>query len=174
MSAYLSSNDAISALATFWAEAHPRDPYALARAIYLSQDEPLWAEAKARADELLEVTTPAEACFKILLDANVESLAARYGEEQEVLDAAATYCYRRSNAAMHWIYSNNVKQIIGILRGYDYWASETRMWHRSLGHQICQQITDVILRMIPQEETWASWEEPSDLTNLTPLASLLR
>lgn len=176
MSAYLSSADALSALATYWGESVRRDRFGdpqseLTRALYRSGFP--WHDATARAQSLLTGRLPETVIFELLLSENVASLEERYAKHEALSDMTdhEGYAYRRDPDVISWMTRRESGRIVGILRGYEYQACEHRGWETSIGKAICDQISRSLLKDLERRDTpsddqdrctyWASYERPS-------------
>lgn len=177
MSAFLSSQDTIRALATFWEESLLRSRYGtprdeLARAIGCAATEAgnSWPyDTASRAYKLISLAggSPAGAVFELLLAENVASLQARYPDSPEMWQAADGYRYAVSYMARRWLNTNRCGQLVGLVRGFSYQACEHRSWRQSVGYQLILQIKDQLLAQFEQRDAisendrlWAEWSEP--------------
>lgn len=177
MSAFLSSVDAIAALATYWGSpsstiSAPRNE--LSRAIgcaSLAAGKGWPAATAATADRLIRLAngSPARACFELLLAENVASLQSRYPSCPEMWQAAESYRYRPSQAVSHWQGRRQTGRLVGILKGYEYQSCEHDGWRHSIAYQICQQITSRLLEdfaaLTGGADTWASFDEADFLAD---------
>jgi len=175
MSAYLSSEDVLRALATYWEESLLRNRYettggALERAIGCSAlaAGKRWPEDCAvRARDLVRLArgSAAGVVFELLLAENVASLEARYPESPEMWSAAAGYRFKPSPQVRRWLNGYQHGSVVGLVRGYSYQACEHPGWETSIGWQLVQQIKDQLLKHLEsrdcgEAQLWASWEEP--------------
>ena len=175
MSAYLSSADCISALATYWEESLIRRRYSspadeIGRAIgcaSMAQGKgfPFDSYEKGRKLVGLASNQPASVVFELLLAENVASLKARYPDSPDMWQAAKAYRYKPS-AYVRSLFNRGLGHgtIVGMLRGFKYQACEHDAWPTSIGYQLCEQISAQLLehlRSRDDAETWASWEEPT-------------
>lgn len=177
MSAFLSSQDTIRALATFWEESLTRSRYGtpsmeLGRAIgcaALAAGKPWPADCYETAADLVHSAngSAAAVAFELLLAENVASLQARYPDSPEMWAAAASYRYAPSPMVRLWINANRCGQLVGLVRGFAYQACEHRSWEHSPGYQLILQIKDQLLAQLETRDSgtestrlWASWEEP--------------
>ena len=178
MSAYLSSNDAINALTTYWMRTK-RAPEDDLRQLLISH---LYRKLKGQdlmapqalhyhcADVSKRTIEEAGGCAEFihtaLVNANLASLHARYPEDRhENNDLADTYSYAPSAEVQRWINERTTGQLVGITRGYAYQSCEYAGWLDSTAYAILQEIqrgllADLERRDCRDNETWASWQEP--------------
>jgi len=144
MSAFLSSSDALSVLATYWSESIQRsrsgDPvHHLGNAIYHSSTGLQYTVARSKAEALLSGRPAAMVIFELLLAENQASLAAQYPAELEYRSAEG-YAYQMDPDVQRSVVRNRTGWIASVLDGYEYQAGEHSEWHRSVGHELCQQM----------------------------------
>lgn len=184
MSAYLSSCDAIAALATYfaWRTRQPEQELSrvLANAAFarLQRANPEIAYGEYNvcsrgADAIIAAHGgPARAVFALLLQENQRSLEARYPGDEDYRDAE-DYAYAPSAAVRRWIAQRTTGQLVGILRGYEYQSCEHPEWQQSDAHAICQSIRRALLSDLESRDcgdapNWASWAEPEPVRRRAP------
>jgi hypothetical protein len=169
MSAFLSSCDALSALATYWFESIQRRPYTnptdqLTTAILTSNPGATpYLKAKATADALLNGRPAAAVIFELLLTENQASLEARYPGDLEYRSAAG-YRFTPDPDVQRAVIRNRTGWIVGILDGFEYQASEHDGWHHSIARALCLQMrrcfSDDLRRLqdpAGEQDLWASY-----------------
>ena len=179
MSAYLSSNDTISALITYWADSASRRNYttsrdSLCRAFAmakLAQDECQaypheWAEEQT-VRTIAKYGGPEKAAFALLVLENVKSLISRYPGADDMFEEASSYRFKRSVQVNRWLHYAPLGHgfLVGMVRGYCYQACEHESWEQSVAFQLCQQIKDFLLADLERRDCkgdgcWASFTEP--------------
>lgn len=176
MSAYLSSCDAISALATYFAYRTRQPEQELGRVLanaafgrlVRANFETAHGEYNVCNREALllieELGGPARAVFRLLVMENQRSLEARYPGDENYRDATG-YAYAPSASVRRWISARTTGQLVGILRGYEYQSCEHPDWQQSDAYAICQSIRHALLsdlesRDCGESPNWASWQEP--------------
>ena len=172
MSAHLTDQDCINALATFWYEYHkmPRSEspqQALERAFLIAKEEISLKEdyfenqneLRNRAIKLIEAQKD---CYKglascrviydILLNENIRSLQARYPddikEKNENRIWYNEYDFKKSSTVVKWVYDRDPKGLMMVwqmLRGWQYQSCEHFEFTNSVAYQIKQQIEYGIL-----------------------------
>lgn len=178
MSAYLTSNDTINALVTYWgimsnrgcstAGAQLSRCYAFAQRAK-NGGEGWYFDWAAREVDALRKTQSLEAVvFNHLLQENVNSLQARYPDSSDMWSAADSYRLRRSAQVSRWVNYRPFGQghLVGMVRGYEYQSCEHDGWDKSVAYQICQQIRQLLLQDLESRDcgdrtNWASYEEPT-------------
>ena len=180
MSAFLSSGDALNALATYWTMSSSRGYTSaigeLTRAFRCHQRDCqlTGAEADQTAWQLIEAAEakgsswqPWQSVQQILLLENQRSLAARYPEDEDFRSAGGDeYKPRRSATVSGWVQGRKTGQLVGILNGYEYQSCEHDGWTTSVAYHLCQQIRRQLLNdletrdCIDETRGWASWQEP--------------
>ena len=182
MSAFLSSNDCISALAYYWHARSSRTNFTSPEAA-LTRAVMFWRQATSgdydpqEDHDLVQVFLKAtngsvvRAVFGILLLENQASLAARYPDDDDMQDDTG-YVYKRPQIVDYWIAQRTTGQMIGLLKGYEYQSCEHKGWESSVAYFICKQIRDYLLndmetRDCPTDEmghgrNWAHWSAPED------------
>ena len=178
MSAHLTDQDCINALATFWYEYHklPRNEapqQALERACVIA------TEAREMAEQLIKANQPAykglAACrvvYDLLLNENVRSLQALYPNEWKtpLQDRIwyNEYDFKKSSTVTKWLSERDPKGLMMIwqmLRGWEYQSCEHFEFRNSVAYQIKQQIEYGILDTLkkihcPNDRVWTTWEDP--------------
>ena len=175
MSAHLTDQDCINALATFWYEYHkqPRSESpqnALERAFLIANEEVSTKkdyfdnlnELKYRAIKLIEAQQPVykglascKVIYDILLNENVRSLMARYPDDsKEPLTSRIWYNeyeFKKSSTIVKWVNERNSKGLLMIyqmLQGWDYQSCEHFEYRNSVAYQIKEQIQYGILDIL--------------------------
>jgi hypothetical protein len=171
MSAFLSSNDAISALATYWeTSCNPRSFTTPATALLAALAETC-EEIHGVYDQLREshekfgTTDAVGLVFQLLLSENVASLAARYPDFVEETEATAKgYCFRRLRTVQAWANNHELGKLVGIANGYCYQSCEHDGWSKSVAYQIIKQIERNMLKSMEARDcgcdtNWADFSE---------------
>lgn len=199
MSAYLSSADALNALATYWERKASRgysDPKSeILRTIHCqrralgatSGDYATDMKADEKAFNAIMAAHKGNALktvFGILLIENQNSLKARYPDGADMWETDPTYVGRSIPVVDQWIQQGVTGQLVGILNGYEYQACEHEGWRTSLAFFICQQIRSHLLkdfeaRCCPVQENgargnWADYTAPKDGPKLVSLSELAK
>jgi len=189
MSAHLTDQDCINALATFWYEYHkqPRNErprQALERAFIIAQEEVSTKEdyfermndLGSRATKLIEASqpvykalAPCRVAYDLLLNENVRSLQARYPDDYQDM-ISSNYEFKKSSTVTKWLSDRDPKGLMMVwqmLQGWDYQSCEHYEFKNSVAYQIKQQIEYGILNTLkkihcPNDEdrVWTSWEDP--------------
>lgn len=179
MSAYLSSNDTINALVTYWSDSAshrnyttPKDSLCRAFAMAkLAQEESRayphdWAEEQTMK-AITEYGGAEKAAFALLLLENVKSLISRYPDDDEMFEDAYLYRFNRSAQVMRWLHYAPLGHgfLVGMVKGYVYQSCEHESWEQSAAFQLCKQIKDFLLSDLERrdcngEGSWASFVEP--------------
>lgn len=186
MSAYLTSNDTLSALVSYWEHStrvHSRIGLheQLTRAYAAASDRrgtgwaSSWAHNQVTA-LLKDHPSACHAAFALLLQENINSLAALYPDHEEMWSDANTYRFRHSAAVQRWVNCRPFGHghLVGMARGYSYQSCEHKGWSGSEAYQIIEQIRTGLLidleqRDCPAGGPWASFTEPpQDSTFWTP------
>lgn len=188
MSAYLTSEDTIAALSTFWfiscLDSSMEQPKgSLRRILFCSMrsadkeetdSDILWndAEAVLKYEEHLHID---ELVFNVLLKANVDSLKARYPDSPEMWEEAKNFKFKKSYfARMAATEFKNLGFISSMCKGYSYQSCEHDEWQTSFAFHIIEDIKDKILNAVEKNEfkkfdsvesqvkkvPWASFSEP--------------
>lgn len=175
MSAYLSSNDCLNALVTYWElrsdQGADNSKDQLVRAFawfYDSNGVKTYSYQHGITQALKAIEdygTPANAVFHLLLEENVKSLKARYPGSEEMWEQAEDYRFRRSQVVLNWcMIPRSQGNLVGMLRGYRYQSCEHDTWERSTAFQILEQIKDYLLSDLERRDCgtngqWASYTE---------------
>ena len=186
MSAYLTSQDTIAALSSFWFSSCS-DPMSegpkqnlqrvLFRAMKSADKEDtdsqiLWndAEAVLRCEQHLRMD---ELVFNVLLKANVESLKSRYSDSPEMWENASEYKYESSYfGRMAATEFKNLGSISSMCSGFTYQSCEYEGWQTSFAYHLIEDIRHKILKFVEKLEfrnseashPWADFEEPKLLS----------
>lgn len=170
MSAFLSSADAINALATYWHQRQNRHQLAKERLRYaLSRANAICTsyDVNKEASQVIARKPPFDAVFHLLLAENIRSLQHRYPSEPEMWATDETYKPRLISCVETWSEWKQTSGLVGILRGYVYQSCEHKGWRTSVAHEICDQIKDELLSDYRdtgshnnEDFFWASWTEP--------------
>ena len=189
MSAHLTDQDCINALATFWYEYHkqPRNErpgQALERAYLIAEEEVSLKkdyferieDFRLRASKQIEAYEPeykslasCHVVFNILLRENERSLQARYPDDyQDVI--SSNYEFKKSSTVTKWLSDRDPRGLMMVwqmLQGWEYQSCEHYEFRNSVAYQIKQQIEYGILDTLkkihcPNDEdrVWTSWEDP--------------
>lgn len=187
MSAFLCSPDDLNALVTYWEHMtnapssftgkvlggiYPGD--AIARAIAAS-----WRDRNphgicdptrrdhAAIDIVSKSKTARSACFRILLQANLDSLSARYPQDgsDTYESVGAEYSVKRLPIVMEWIMKRQTGHLVGLCKGYEYQACEHDGWSTSVAFHLVQQIKTMLLDDLQMRDCgdkglWAGWTAP--------------
>ena len=179
MSAYLSSNDTISALVTYWSDSAshrnyttPKDSLSRAFAMAkLAQDEDRayphgWAEEQTMK-AIAKYGSTEKAAFALLVLENIKSLISRYPGDDEMFEEASFYQFKRSAQVMRWLHYAPLGHgfLVGMVKGYSYQSCEHESWEQSAAFQLCEQIKGFLLSDLERrdckgEKSWASFVEP--------------
>ena len=172
MSAHLTDQDCINALATFWYEYHkqPRNEApekALERAYVIAQEEVSTKEDyfermndfRLRASNQIEAYKPeykslasCTVVFNILLRENERSLQALYDSDWKESPINRIwyneYEFKKSSTVTKWVSERDAKGLMMIwqmLQGWEYQSCEHHEFRNSVAYQIKQQIEYGIL-----------------------------
>jgi len=175
MSAHLTDQDCINALATFWYEYHsqPRNErpgQALERAYVIAEEEvslkkdyfERMEDFRLRASRQIEAYTPeyktlapCPVVFNILLRENERSLQALYDSDwkQPIEDRMwhNEYEFKKSSTVTKWLSDRDPKGLMMIwqmLRGWEYQSCEHYEFRNSVAYQIKEQIEYGILKTL--------------------------
>ena len=189
MSAHLTDQDCINALATFWFEYHkqPRNEapqQALERAFIIAQEEVSTKQdyfertndLRSRATNLIEAQKPAykslascSVVFNLLLQENERSLQALYPDDYQDM-ISSNYEFKKSSTVTKWLSERDPRGLMMVwqmLQGWEYQSCEHFEFRNSVAYQIKQQIEYGILSTLkkihcPNDEdrVWTSWEDP--------------
>lgn len=198
MSAYLASNDAISALITYWERSASHGNYTtpleqLTRAHAAASDRAGngWNHYQADTDTRALVRehggSVTAAAFALLVAENVSSLQARYPDSPDMWSGAELYRFCPSASVQLWIYYSpqGHGNLVGMASSYAYQACEHDGWERSPAFQLIEQIRGFLLRDLERRDCRdmgnqsASFQEPESSTpaampQLVSLAQLAR
>ena len=175
MSAYLSSNDCMNALVTYWfykTEGRARDE--LERALAFSNGKRGdFTAAAVEAKRLRDTASSYEdVVFALLLDANCDSLEARYPGDKDMQDTEG-YHFKKSYQTMAWIANDKTANLVGLADGYEYQSCEHEGWKTSTAYQIIEQIRSNLLSDFSKGfRQWASFQEPDVVEDKMPPVSL--
>jgi hypothetical protein len=189
MSAYLASNDAISALTTYWEQSArfgnyttPRDQLIRAHAAASDRSGNGWNHYQADKDarELIcEHGSPERAAFALLVAENVCSLQTRYPDSPDMWSAAELYRFRPSASVQRWMHyaPHGHGHLVGMASSYEYQACEHAEWPCSVAYQLIEQIRTALLRDLERRDCkeggqGASFEEPAPDPSTPQLVSL--
>tara|TARA_R100001591_G_scaffold58583_1_gene68449 strand:- start:411 stop:1040 length:630 start_codon:yes stop_codon:yes gene_type:complete len=172
MSAHLTDQDCINALATLWYEYHklPRNESpqaALKRAFVVAEEEVSTKlgyfeqqnDFRLRAESLIKAQQPVykglAACrvvYDLLLNENIRSLQARYPDDiKEPLENRIwfnEYDFKKSSTVTKWVSERDSRGLLMVwqmLRGWEYQSCEHYEHRNSVAYQIKQQIEYAIL-----------------------------
>jgi len=170
MSAYLSSNDCLNALVTYWelrsdqGANNARDQLARAYSwFYDKHGKKCYSHShgvEQAANAINEHGTAANAVFKILLSENIRSLNARYPGREEMWGQAEHYRFYRSSAVLRWTAykPHGEGNLVGMLRGYRYQSCEHDTWIQSTAYQILEQIKEYLLQDLERRDCGTDYE----------------
>jgi len=189
MSAHLTDQDCINALATFWYEYHkmPRSESpqsALERAFLIANEEVSTKtdyfenqnELRYRAIRLIEAQQPVykglascKVIFDILFNENVRSLQARYPDDYQDM-ISNNYEFKKSSTIVKWVNDRDSRGLLMVwqmLRGWGYQSCEHFEYQNSVAYQIKEQIQYGILDILKKvhcpsddDRVWTSWTDP--------------
>ena len=175
MSAHLTDQDCINALATFWYEYHkqPRNErpgQALERAYLIAEEEvslkkdyfERMEDFRLRASDQIEAQkpvykalAPCRVVYDLLLNENVRSLQARYPDDsKEPLKDRIWYNeyeFKKSSTVTKWLSDRDPKGLMMVwqmLQGWEYQSCEHYEFRNSVAYQIKQQIEYGILNTL--------------------------
>lgn len=189
MSAYLTSNDTISALVTYWDKScshgtynTPKSQLVRAHAAASDRNGNGWDHYQADQDTCRLIgcyDTPAKAVFALLVAENVLSLQARYPDSPDMWSAATLYRFKPSATVHNWLHCAPLGHgnLVGMASGYGYQACEHDGWKCSIAYQLIDQIKSNLLQDLARrdcgsENHWADFEEPAAATSAPKLISL--
>lgn len=178
MSCFLSSADAINALATYWDtmsnRGHRSARQTLERAMFMAERAESGRDDYAAAVESASLYLRSEsnstwsAAFSLLLAANVRSVEARYPGDSEMSETGTEYDNAKPlQIVKYWIQTKQTGKIVGILNSFEYQSSEYSEWRDSVAFQLCEQIRGFLLDDMLQSagddvNLSASFEAPED------------
>jgi len=175
MSAHLTDQDCINALATFWYEYHKqpgneRPGQALERAYLIAEEEvslkkdyfERMEDFRLRASNQIEAYTPeyktlapCPVVFNILLRENERSLQALYDSDwkQPIKERMwyNEYEFKKSSTITKWVSDRDPRGLMMIwqmLRGWEYQSCEHYEFRNSVAYQIKEQIEYGILKTL--------------------------
>ena len=178
MSCFLSSADAINALATYWDtmanRGHRSARQTLERAMFIAERAESGRDDYAAAVESASLYLRSQsgstwsAVFSLLLAANVRSLEARYPGDSEMSQTGPEYDNLKPlQIVKYWIQTKQTGKIVGILNSFEYQSCECSDWRESVAFQLCEQIRGFLLDEMLQSagddvNLSASFEAPED------------
>ena len=177
MSCFLSSADAINALATYWDtmadRGHRSARQTLERAKFLA--ERAWSGRDDFTAAVNDVSllirqegSIHSAAFSLLLAANVRSVEARYPGDSEMSETGTEYDNAKPlQIVKYWIQTKQTGKIVGILNSFEYQSDNCPEWRKSTAFQLCEQIRGFLLDEMLQSagddvNLSASFEAPED------------
>ena len=178
MSAFLCSPDDLNALVTYW-EHMTNAPSsfhtaadAIARAIdcsYRARNPYGCSDPTKRdhaADDIVSKSKTARtACFRILLQANLDSLAARYPEDgSDTYESVGAEYRKRLPIVMDWIMGRQTGHLVGLCKGFEY-QREHEGWSVCCASYLVEQIKTLLLKDLETRDCgdrglWAGWTAP--------------
>ena len=189
MSAHLTDQDCINALATFWYEYHKTPgnespQQALERAYLIAEEEvslkkdyfERMEDFRLRASNLIQAQKPAykglASCavvFNLLFNENVRSLQARYPDDYQDM-ISSNYEFKKSSTVVKWVSDRDPKGLLMLwqmLKGWEYQSCKHYEFRNSVAYVIKQQIQDGILNILQdkfcindEDNVWTSWTDP--------------
>ena len=178
MSAHLTDQDCINALATFWYEYHKTPgnespQQALERAFLIAKEEISLKEdyfenqneIRYRAIKLIEAQkdvykglASCRVIYDILLNENIRSLQALYPDDiKEPLENRMwfnEYDFKKSSTVVKWVSDRDTKGLLMLwqmLKGWEYQSCEHFEFKNSVAYQIRQQIQNGILNILQKK-----------------------
>ena len=178
MSAHLTDQDCINALATFWYEYHKTPgnespQQALERAFLIAKEEISLKEdyfenqneIRYRAIKLIEAQkdvykglASCRVIYDILLNENIRSLQALYPDDiKEPLENRMwfnEYDFKKSSTVAKWVSDRDTKGLLMLwqmLKGWEYQSCEHFEFKNSVAYQIRQQIQNGILNILQKK-----------------------
>ena len=156
MSCYLSSADALNALATYWEASANRGMRSaesfLTRALFLAERAESGRDDFAAATDAAALMIRQEcgsawsAVFSLLLNANLQSVNDRYPGDSEMSETGPEYFNAEPlSIVKYWIQTKETGKIVGILNSYEYQACDANDWESSAAYQLCKQIKNFLL-----------------------------
>ena len=184
MSAYLTSEDTIAALSSYWFiscldRSMEQPKQCLQRVLFRAMksadkdntdSDILWSDAEAvlRCEQHLPLD---EFVFIVLLKANVESLKARYSDSPSMWENAKDYKFKKSYfGRMAATEFNNLGFISSMCSGYSYQSCEHDEWQTSFAFHIIEDIKDKILNAVEKNE-FSKLKTVDEQVNVVPWAS---
>jgi len=184
MSAYLTSNDVLNALSTYFYESnkkgHLRSSYEFCIYESIKSDHKHMTETQAAdlAQNIVnldyELTYPgnkthtvAVLVFDQLLKENKNSLKALYPNDSDMWQN--DYKFKPSQQVITWVLDRDIKGLASLAdmaRGYFYQSCEHKGFKTSPAYFLIRDIKDSLLNNLvkyslsDEQQPWASWEEP--------------
>jgi hypothetical protein len=186
MSAFLCSNDTISAITTYWDRhrngATPAGRLTSAITWALESVDLACDRGDIVADELIRVHRGADrAVFHILLAENVKSLKARYPGCDDMWAESESYVYKRSASVHRWLHCmpHGHGNLVGLVNGYSYQSCEHDEWPHSIAYHLIEQVKHSLLRDLESRDCkddtqWATFQEPSAAPLVVNLSDLVK
>jgi hypothetical protein len=201
MSAHLTDQDCINALATFWYEYHkqPRNEapeQALERAYVIAPEQESiktdyferMEDFRLRASNQIEAykpeyksLAPCAVIFNILLRENERSLSALYPNDYQDM-ISSNYEFKKSSTVTKWVSERDAKGLMMVwqmLQGWEYQSCEHHEFRNSVAYQIKQQIEYGILNTLKKihcpddkDRVWTSWEDPQLDSNVVCISDM--
>jgi|TARA_Y100000289_G_scaffold28087_1_gene27655 hypothetical protein len=201
MSAHLTDQDCINALATFWYEYHkqPRNEapeQALERAYVIAPEQESiktdyferMEDFRLRASNQIEAykpeyksLAPCAVIFNILLRENERSLRALYPDDYQDM-ISSNYEFKKSSTVSKWLSERDPRGLMMIwqmLQGWEYQSCEHYEFRNSVAYQIKQQIEYGILNTLKKihcpddkDRVWTSWEDPQLDSNVVCISDM--
>ena len=178
MSCFLSSADAINALATYWDtmanRGHRNARQTLERAVFMAERAETGRDDYAAAVESASLYLRSEsgstwaAAFSLLLAANVRSVESRYPGDSLMTETGPEYDNLKPlQIVKYWIQTNQTGKIVGILNSFESQSDNCPEWRESVAFQLCEQIRGFLLDEMLQSagddvNLSASFEAPED------------
>jgi len=184
MSAYLTSNDVLNALATYFHESNKKgylkSSYELCVYESIKSDHKHMTETQAAdtaqnivnldislTKEKNQAYCIAELVFDQLLKENVNSLKALYSNDSDMWQN--DYKFKPSQQVITWVLDRNIKGLASLAdmaRGYYYQSCEHKGFKTSPAYFLIKDIQSSLLNnlvkysLTDEEQPWASWSEP--------------
>lgn len=198
MSAHLTDQDCLNALATLYGEFYQAPNYvdsqrAIDQAYYQassSKNMENWeCENVARlllkeASKKHKGLAPHKVVFDHLLEANVKSLKYRYPNDEELQPEERIwfneYQFKKSSTVAKWVAEKDAKgllQVYGMLKGWEYQSCEDPTWRDDAVYQMREQIQYAILHLLEskfcgEDTVWTTWKDPkldSHIVNISDM-----
>ena len=184
MSAYLTSQDTIAALSSYWFiscldRSMEQPEQCLQRVLFRAMksadkdntdSDILWSDAEAvlRCEQHLPLD---EFVFIVLLKANVESLKACYSDSPSMWENAKDYKFKKSYfGRMAATEFKNLGFISSMCSGYSYQSCEHDDWETSFAYHIIKDIKSKILNAVEKNE-FSKLKTVDEQVNVVPWAS---
>ena len=199
MSAYLTSNDVLNALSTFFGDCYSKDGYNprtvfencvfnSMRAKYPEETDYEYLRNDAQAVVSIEYKanyseyknlTWSYLCYVHLLKENEDSLKALYPDHSDMW--VNDYQFKVSSTVRAWIRNRDTKglaNLASMLRGYDYQSCEHKDHEKSVGYFLQQSIKEGLLKLLidyqlEDNKPWASWTDPQLEKHVMCLSDML-